>query len=312
MDISRLKKSLSHLQKLYKEGTNITDYLSRLENKKNSLASVEIAYDLQAGSYIDYYLKNKSILKKYYSEISDILSSTVPRAKKVLDCGTGEMTTLSGIVKHGIFENSDIYAFDVSFSRIHVGTQFAEDHLSSSVASVNSFVADTGAIPLKSNSVDCVITVHSLEPNRDRLDDLISEIFRVSAGVVVLFEPSYERNSIEGKNRMDKLGYIRNLPSTIKRNGGHLRDIIPLASALNPLNPTHAYIIDLPEHTLPAASAQEIFACPITGEDLFFYNGHISSGNSLLSYPYLDGVPLLRDNYAVVTTQFKNDAEDTL
>ena len=43
------------------------------------------------------------------------------------------------------------------------------------------------------------------------LEALLRELFRVTKKKLVLFEPSYELNSEEGKVRMDRLGYIKDI-----------------------------------------------------------------------------------------------------
>ena len=88
--------------------------------------------------------------------------------------------------------------------------------------------ADIKSIPLKSNSIDVIISNHALEPNGKYLSDLIKELFRVVKKKLILFEPSYELNSLKGKKRMDKLGYIKNIKSTVKNLGGSLVEIIPI------------------------------------------------------------------------------------
>ena len=65
------------------------------------------------------------------------------------------------------------------------------------------FVADIKSIPLASNSIDVITSCHALEPNGKSLNLLLKELFRVAKNKLILFEPSYELNSKEGKRRKD-------------------------------------------------------------------------------------------------------------
>ena len=63
---------------------------------------------------------------------------------------------------------------------------------------------------------------HALEPNGGRLKQLMAELFRVTIDKLVLFEPCYEINTDAGKERMDRLGYIKNLDGVIAELGGKI------------------------------------------------------------------------------------------
>jgi hypothetical protein len=51
--------------------------------------------------------------------------------------------------------------------------------------------------------------VYALEPNRSNLKKLIEELFRVSRDKLLLFEPSYELNSLKGKKEWISMGTLR-------------------------------------------------------------------------------------------------------
>jgi serine/threonine protein kinase len=65
-----------------------------------------------------------------------------------------------------------------------------------------------------------------LEPNGGKLKELLMELFRVTADKLILFEPCYEINTQEGKDRMDKLGYIKNIEGVVGELGGKVIDKI--------------------------------------------------------------------------------------
>ena len=61
---------------VYAQGGNVTKYLrDTLGEEQNNDSIIEIAYDLQSGSYVENFERNRSIVTRYIDEISDILKS---------------------------------------------------------------------------------------------------------------------------------------------------------------------------------------------------------------------------------------------
>jgi len=114
-------------KKNYKLGVNITKSMrDDLNSDRNTPEIIELAYDLQAGSYIKYVKKNLNKVTLYTDEISSILDFYLDVDDVLLDVGTGEMTTLS-LLSSGIKDSiKKILAFDISFSRIYKGISFAK------------------------------------------------------------------------------------------------------------------------------------------------------------------------------------------
>lgn len=298
-------KNLKELKNEYESSRNIINYIKDLDGlENNSIKSIEISYDLQAGSYIDFFEKNKSKINKYTDEISEILSKYTLPEDKILDCGTGEMTTLSSVANKSFKRASGIYCFDLSVSRLILGRAWSKNVLSSSlIDKVHPFVCEFSTIPLLDNTMDIVWTSHALEPNHGREERILAEILRVAKRKVILFEPSYERNTIDGKNRMRELGYVQDIEGHIKRLGGVVNDVVRITSAINPLNPTYAYIITPPilKNIEDTSAIGSVYACPNTGEPLlqhkldFFY-----SEESLLAYPTISKIPILKAELAII------------
>lgn len=289
----------------YKNGGNVTEYLrSTLDEPGNTDLVVEIAYDLQSGSYVDYFEKHLPEINRYIDEISGILAPLVGSAETVLDVGTGECTTFSGVAARCFPGVRQLLACDISWSRLYVGRQFLGRHLVPNLAQrTELFVSTLFALPLADKSVDVIWTSHALEPNGGREKEALTELFRVAKHGLCLFEPCYESNSPEGKARMERLGYIRNLASTISELGGKLEDCIPIKSTVNPLNPTHAFIV-----TVPASSvnhSDDIWACPATRYPLTRDAGYFYCYNSGLAYPILRGIPILRSDGAILATALR-------
>ena len=297
---------LSELKKLYEAGINITTHLKT--NDSNSLSAIEVAYDLQAGSYTEFAVKNSEDLRLYVSNIAEILSPHLKMGDRILDCGTGEMTTLTGVANHAFPLDAKVFCLDLSLSRILWGVKYCDQFMRDDIRQqLCPFTADIGNIPMHDNSMDVVWTSHALEPNYQRESLILSEIFRVAARKVVLFEPSYEANSEEGRSRMERLGYVRDLPKHIEQQGGTLSSVVRLENISNPLNPTHAYIIDPPKGSvLKRDRSQSVFACPVSKTPLELHDDCFYGEKSLLAYPIVAGIPILRKDHAIIASHYNS------
>ena len=81
---------------IYQKGENVTQYLrTKFGSEDNTSQIIEIAYDLQAGSYIDYVKSNPDKAERYATELSEILTEHLESGDSILDGGTGEITTLT-------------------------------------------------------------------------------------------------------------------------------------------------------------------------------------------------------------------------
>ena len=230
----------------YQSGHNVTQYLrDRFGVENNTSEIIEIAYDLQAGSYIDGVNSNRQWAENYAAELSGILREHLECGDSLLDVGSGEITTLTLILNNLDIELSDILALDISWSRLSCGLNFHYENRKKKVP-LQSLVADIKEIPLHEKCVDVVTSSHALEPNGEHLETLLGELFRVTKKKLVLFEPSYELNSEEGKARMDRMGYIKEIERNVSNLGGRLLDLVPIKCIGNPLNPTACYIIEPP------------------------------------------------------------------
>jgi len=216
----------------------------------------------------------------------------------LLDCGTGELTTLAGILA-GI-GYSKAYAFDVSISRLLHGQSFVKKHLER-YDELNIFAAEIEHIPLADNSIDVVLTAHALEPNHGREAVILDQIFRVARKFVILFEPCYEESSTPVKERMQRLGYVRGLDQYFAEKKLDVLEKFPMKVVHNELNPTWCWVIKAPS----ANNEYEItnpYRCPISGESLF-YRKDLNvywSKEGLYGYPCVGGIPILRKKHAIV------------
>lgn len=279
-----LRFNLVELRKAYARGENITEKL-RGENEFNSLDAIEVAYDLQAGSYTKKCLEDFEGFDNYTSELASILKKYILPFDSICDCGTGEMTTLSGISRY-LSRDISIKAFDISLSRILFGKKFVDRMMRVEHAlGLIPFCASIDNIPLPGNSVDVVFTSHALEPNRGRELQLLRELFRIGRRIVVLFEPSYEQCTDEARLRMDRLGYVRDLPKHIKDLGFELKEFFPINNISNPLNPTYCHVIQLRDDVRYTID-DTVFVCPISDEILVRMSGYYWSEGG--------GMPILK------------------
>lgn len=292
--------NLKQIRDAYERGENVTKFLREEGSKINSLESIELAYDLQAGSYVGGALKDLSGLLRRTKEMGEILRSHVSFMDVVIDCGAGELTTLSGM--SGFMpENITLQAFDLSLSRLNVGLRFASRAMRSDLwAGLNVFVASMDGIPLPEGSVDIVMSSHALEPNFGRELVLLKEMLRVCRKKLVLFEPSFEDNTVEGKKRMIDLGYVRNLPEHIDASGGRLIEKFPLLNVTNPLNPTFCYVVEKIDARCAVNALEARFQCPVTGYALERRQGYLWSKGGGYAYPFINKIPLLRAKDAIL------------
>jgi len=290
------KIDLSTIKSIYDSGGNVMEALRReFRTTVNTSEIIEISYDMQSGSYIKV-LDEKT--KIYFNECAAVLSKYMGKAKSIVDAGAGELTTTAAIIESLNFTGK-LLAFDISWSRLHIGRKhFVEI----TKRELDYFVADLKRIPLMDKSIDILYTNHSLEPNHGFEDMLLKELNRVARQRIVLFEPYYELANSKIKERMNSYGYVRNLEQAIKNAGCILEEIIKLEQSVDPLNPTYAFIIK------PSVCKEENlyevnpFACPYSLTGLYKHDSCFYSTKSLLAYPIIDGIPILRVQNGIVAS----------
>lgn len=291
----------------YKDGKNVTELLRFQKNTlENTPEIIETAYDLQAGSYIENFLKNPKQSSAYSAELAEILDLHLKKNDSLLDVGTGELTTLSQILLRLQLQPTSVFAFDISWSRIKKGISFAKEHLKDDYKIINFFVADLNEIPLLSKSINITTSSHALEPNGGNLKEIMRELFRVTIDKLVLFEPCFEINSKEGKHRMEKLGYIKDMDGVISELGGKLLNKIKIKNLSNPLNPTVCFIIKPPPteegHSNTTSTPRDIFSVPGTNIPLEKIDTFYFSNKVGLCYPTLKNIPILKSNAAILAS----------
>ena len=211
INVSDLTKLYQKLNIKYKKKINIQKYLEK--KKFNNETSINISYDIQSGSYIDFFNKlPKNKIDLVYSQIIDVFEKNFKDCKTILDFGCGELTSSTFILKNISKHIKKYFATDISLNRLFLGNRYAKKKLTKSqYKKLSIFCNSNNKLPFKNNSIDLILTVHSLEPNNKKKNLILNELLRVSKKGLLLMEPCYERSSKKQQIRMRKYNYIRGL-----------------------------------------------------------------------------------------------------
>lgn len=285
----------------YKTGQNVMDFVQKSESNSRSLA-IEIAYDLQAGTYIREFYSNEEKKRMYTDEGGGILERYINKDSVILNVGAGELWTISLMIDRFSVKPKMVYNLEISWSRIYKGCSFWNDIHGTSI-NMTPIVADMLEIPLPTKSVDIVTSSHALEANGSQLGEIVNELFRVSRDKCVLFEPCYEICSKEGRERMDRLGYIKNLENVVENFGGSVESIIPIAHSSNALNPTACFIIKVPP-SYAKYEGHNHFTVPGTDYLLEHKEDCYYSNDTGMAFPILKSIPILKSDTAILASKY--------
>ena len=288
---------ISEVKKIYENGGNILGFLKSKSNSlQNSTESILISYDFQAGTYTEFVKQNTEYINNYTGAIAKLLDNL--SFNSIIEVGVGEATTLGNVVERLVKRPEFIYGFDLSWSRI----KYAQQYLKSKKITGTLFTGNLFNAPIGDNAIDIVYTSHSIEPNGGKEKEALRELYRITSKYLVLLEPAYEFADEEGKKRMERLGYIKNLHSTAKDLGYKTVEYRKFDYCTNPLNPTGLIVIEKKSNEV----SNNVLACPVSKTRLQLEKNAYFSKESLLAYPIIDGVPCLLAENAILATHFNN------
>ncbi|WP_375339075.1 methyltransferase domain-containing protein [Cylindrospermopsis raciborskii] len=288
---------IAEIKKMYLQGRNVMEFLRDQNHGGNTTESIMISYDLQSGSYTKLAEKNPEYVDQYTDALQSVFSK-LSTFESIMEVGIGEATTMNPLmIKLDVYNKIQKFGFDISWSRV----RYALQNCQQSRSAINLFVADLFEIPLPDNSVDIVYTSHSLEPNGGKEKQALKELYRVAKKFIVLLEPDFQRANTEGKERMRRHGYVRDLATHAQELGFDVIEDRPFDVFINPLNPTGLTVIK--KGVLEKLSTPN-FVCPITKTSLMKVENVFFSETSGLIYPIIDQIPCLLSSSATLGTHF--------
>lgn len=290
------------LQEYYHAGKNISEILRNEYNTVSNTAKIiEIAYDLQSGSYTEA-MQNADVytFKQLYSQTIAQIILSLDRPYSLMEAGIGEATTLSGVIKYMGYPLQS-YGFDISWSRVAHAKKWLEHE---KIFNYSLCTGDLLHIPFANDSIDVVYTSHSIEPNGGYEEPILKELYRVAKKYLILLEPGYELADSMAKERMDSHGYCKNLANIALSLGYDVIKHSLFPHAINPLNPTAITIIRK-NNSSPEIS-QEVFACPKYKTPLEKINEVYFSPEALSVYPIIGDIPCLRIENSIFASKYKD------
>ncbi|PID79117.1 methyltransferase type 11 [bacterium DOLZORAL124_64_63] len=293
-------KTPRELQALYDQGHNITRLLRAERGLDHNTADIiEMAYDLQTGSYIQgmsdpKYADHK---QEYTAEVArTILSLCEPDS--VMEAGVGEGTTLAGVLRN-LPAGIRAHGFDLSWSRAAFARRYLEKQ---KIRLATLCTGNLFAIPYADSSIDVVYTSHTIEPNGGQEKTLIQELYRVARRYLVLLEPGYELASPEARRHMRSHGYCRGIKAAAQELGYRILRHQLFPHTANPLNPTALTII---EKNADTEMPDEVLACPRFKTPLEKLGGLYFSPEALVVYPVVGGIPCLRIENGILASKYR-------
>ena len=306
MNRDPMRWSISSLRDAYRRGENIMALLAESDSIPNSFDVIQVAYDLQAGSYTASFLTPDGGRLK--ADFAAALQPHLVGYSSLLDAGVREATTLTPLLDL-LPHSTQALGFDSSVSRLI----WARENLARANKSIQLFVADTAEIPLPDSSVEVVVSVHSIEPNGGRETELLAELLRVASRRVVLVEPTTRFASSTQLSRMQKLGYCMDLPEKLELLGANIVLHEPWTVNSNPENLAELIVIDVNQGSIgpqksdggerPAFAAPFDLVAPGSLAELETADGGLYSRRDGLYFPVVAGLPVLTRRNAVVATQ---------
>jgi SAM-dependent methyltransferase len=302
MNASRHFLDPETLRRLYREGRNLMEYLRAETNSQtNDPRIIQAAYDLQAGSYTAA-LEDPRLARgnqEATAALAAILDGYQPHS--VLHVGTGEAITLSHVVRQMRTPPRHSHGLDVSLSRLLVGQRNLRRW---NLPGIRLVQGEMSTLPFFDNAFDLVFSSHSLEPNGGNEAALLAEILRVSAGYVVLREPSYELGNAATRAHIEKHGYVRGLADELLKQGAEILEHRLWDSDENPNNQAALIVARKPGASAVAWPEGHPYASPVSGGPLRDCGQAYFCATDGLVFPVLAGIPCLLPEHGIFSSRY--------
>ncbi len=276
------------LNQKFKKKKNLQIFLKK--KKFSDEQSIKMSYNVQSGTYIKFFNSlSKNKINKIYQPIIDVIKKNFNDSKTILDFGCGELTT-SLFIFNKIKKNiKNYYANDVSLNRLILGQNYLKSKLKNKeFKKIKLFCNSSAGLPFKDNSIDLIITIHSLEPNNKHKELFINELFRVSKKGLILMEPHYEISNDQQKKRMLKFNYIRGIKKLFNKKNCNLK-IIKKDHHINSLNVSSLFVV---KKKPIRKNNSTVYVEPKTYDNLKDINNFLYSPKSLRLYPVYNDISI--------------------
>ena len=278
-------------KKIHNSKKNIQQFFKIKSNKSEI---IKISYDVQSGDYIKYFNKfSQKKIKNVYYPLIETIKINFKNSKTILDFGCGELTT-SYFIFSKIKKNiTKYFANDNSLNRLIVGQNYLKKKLNKNdYKKFEIFSNSEYKLPFQDNSIDLVITIHSLEPNNKIKGKILNELYRISKHGIILMEPHYELSSKKQKKRMVKLDYVRGIEKLLKDKKFNYR-IIKKKFHINENNISSLFVI-----IKNKVSKKNNFSYvdPLDLSKLKIFKGYFYSENNFRAFPIINDIKIFNND----------------
>ena len=108
-------KELAHVIKgmraAYARGENAMAWARANSTMDDRAVSALIAYDLQAGTYVENAHNNPAYINSWAAQMADLLDPYIAASDRIMEAGVGEATTLAGVTKAITAQGISAYGF---------------------------------------------------------------------------------------------------------------------------------------------------------------------------------------------------------
>ena len=278
-------------KKKYAEKKNVQQFL---KNKLKKTDVIKISYDIQSGDYIKYFnqLSKRKIEKIYYPLIKAI-KDNFRYSRTILDFGCGELTTSYYVFKQMKKKIVKYFAKDNSVNILIIGSSNLKKFLNKKdFKKFEIFCNSKYKLPFKENSIDLIVTIHSLEPNNKIKEKIFEELYRISRHGIIFMEPHYEIASQKQKKRMLNLGYVKGFERLLKNKKINYQ-IVKKKYHINNENISSLFIIKKKKIN---KKNNYKFVDPLDLTELKDFKKYFYSKNNFRIFPIIDNIKIFNDD----------------